>query len=289
MIKFCHIAPVDFLERYTIWNGAHLTLAHLVEQNKQYRDFYAESVYSDDRYVIMDNSAFEMFKQKKPMYESSKLIGLARQSGANCIVMSDYPREHWSITCHKAREMAPQIKDAGFDTFFVPQSELGDMDGFIRSIEWALSQDDIDIIGMSILACPIAFGVDESKNKSERSDSYKLQRFMSRYACFQEMERRGIFDEPKTIKKFHCLGMTDGPREIDLLRPYHSYIRSWDSSAAIWCGINGIRFDNSPTGLMYGKFEEEVDFDFKKPKDTVEIDGNVMYNVEYINKLISEE
>jgi hypothetical protein len=59
-------------------------------------------------------------------------------------------------------------------------------------------------------------------------------------------------------KKIHFLGMVDGPNEISLVRDFH--IDTWDSSAAVWAGLNGIQFDGSPTGLINGKFEKHVDF-----------------------------
>ena len=65
--------------------------------------------------------------------------------------------------------------------------------------------------------------------------------------------------------------------------PFGKYIDTWDSSAAIWAGLNGIRFDNTPTGLLSGKFEKEVDFDFETN------DNNLISlakeNMEYIDKL----
>jgi hypothetical protein len=63
-------------------------------------------------------------------------------------------------------------------------------------------------------------------------------------------------------KLFHLLGMVDGPNEIDLINTLDVKINSWDSSAAIWAGLNGIQFDDSPTGLIDGKFEKHVDFNF---------------------------
>ncbi len=57
--------------------------------------------------------------------------------------------------------------------------------------------------------------------------------------------------------------MVDGPNEIALLKDYARYIYSWDSSSAVWAGLNGLSYDNSPTGLEKGKFELEVDFDSK--------------------------
>ena len=51
-------------------------------------------------------------------------------------------------------------------------------------------------------------------------------------------------------KKIHFLGMADGPNEIDLVKDYHHVITTWDSSAAIWAGMNGISFDNSPSSTL---------------------------------------
>ena len=84
---------------------------------------------------------------------------------------------------------------------------------------------------------------------------------------------------------FHCLGMVDGPREIELLEPWKDFIATWDSSAAVWAGLNGIKFDNSPTGLINGKYEAEVDFDYQGDLSVDQI-ADVLYNIDYIDELI---
>lgn len=281
-IKFCHISPTAFLDQYTSNNGAHLLLAHLVEQDNAYASYYANL--NDGKVKIMDNSAFEMFKQGRPMYEPSKLIEMGKRCGADVIVMSDYPKEDWTKTLRTAQEQIPQLKAAGFGTFYVPQSALGDMQGIMQSFKWAIDNPDIDLIGVSILACPIAFEVNEStfEDGATRNDAYKLQRFLSRWKLFRAL------DEAKALnanarKKFHCLGMTDGPNEIELLRDYHPYIYSWDSSAAVWAGINGVAFDRSPSGLKGGKVESEVDFSCNSVSRTN--DDIVKFNIAYINNL----
>lgn len=279
MINFCHISPTKYLHKYTKDNGAHLLLAHLVEEDPEYRDYYANL--EDGKYKIMDNSAFEMFKLGRPMYESSKLIEMGKACKADCIVLSDYPKQHSQRTVYAAKSLIPQFKDEGFDTFFVPQSQLGDMTDYVNAVEWALNHESIDLIGLSILGSPIACGVDETTFEGgKRSDAYKMQRYLSRLHVFRELEKRNLLG-PLADKRFHCLGMVDGPNEIDLLREYHRYIYSWDSSAAVWAGINGIGFDQSPTGLMNGKFESEVHFEYD-----VEHDIKPVYtNIDYINSL----
>lgn len=275
LINFCHISPTAYLNKYTKSNGAHLLLAHLVEEDPQYRDYYANL--NDDKYKIMDNSAFEMFKLGRPMYESSKLIEMGKACNANCIVLSDYPKQPSRVTVEAAKRLIPEFKTEGFDTFFVPQSELGDMVDLVNAIEWALNNDDIDLIGMSILAAPIACGVDESTFEGgKRSDAYKMQRYLSRLTVFRELERRKLLTD-RAKKRFHCLGMVDGPKEINLLREYSDFIYSWDSSAAVWAGINGIEFDASPTGLQNGKFEKEVDFSYNEEHNPQLVYENIHY------------
>lgn len=285
-INFCHISPTAYLNKYTNSNGAHLLLAHLVEQDQQYADYYANL--HDGKVKIMDNSAFEMFKQGRPMYDSSKLVEMGRRCNADIIVMSDYPKQSWMTTVGAAVDMIPELKDAGFGTFYVPQGELGDLHGVLKSFDWALGNPDVDLIGMSILTCPIAFNVNESSHgDGKRSDAYKLQRFLSRWKMFRELEKAGLLTD-HAIKRFHCLGMTDGPNEIGLLRTsgFGKYIFSWDSSAAVWAGLNDIKFDHSPSGLAEGKFEKEVDFDMSKDVTSTS-DNTTLYNINYINQLCS--
>lgn len=308
MINFCHIAPTYYLKRYTKQNGAHLILSHLVESDLVYRDFYANL--NDGKTKIMDNGAFEMFKAGLPMYPSEKLIEMATACKADYIVMTDYPKQSAEKTIRAAVDSKQKIIDAGFKPFFCPQSVIGDLEGLVRSIEWGISDLNIGLIGLSILSAPIAFGIEESKHEqlvdqinkefssvvfTPHDDAYKMQRFLSRWKLFKELERLGILAEisrvnsagtlsgkRSTTKIFHMLGMVDGPNEIDLVRDYHKYIYSWDSSAAIWAGLNGIEFDKSPTGLRKGKFEKEVDFNY--------FDGHVeslavQRNIAYINRL----
>ena len=48
--------------------------------------------------------------------------------------------------------------------------------------------------------------------------------------------------------------------------------------------MNGIRFDTSPTGLVDGKFEKEVDFNYAT-SDTDKIEM-AKYNMKYIDDLL---
>lgn len=279
MTEFAHITPTAYLDLFASGRPFHLTLAHLVEQDDQYASWYSarDTSRSLMPYVnIMDNSAFEMYKQGRPMYETNKLIPMGEKVGADYIVMSDYPGEPSWTTIEKAKEMAPKLRAAGFGTFFVPQSEEGDLEDLISAFDWASKSEHVDYIGVSILAVPLAYGVEKDN---------KLQRFLSRWKFMRELEQRGILHEiKKNNKKIHFLGMVDGPNEVALVSDWMHYIDTWDSSAAVWAGMCRIPFDNSPSGLIDGKNEIEVDFSHKgADSEQMRI---AMENCRYIDMLL---
>lgn len=274
-IRFCHITPTKFLPEVAPYNKCFLSLAHLVESDRSYVDAHlAAYEYRENITKIMDNSAFELYKRNEPMFPSYKLIELGKLIDAEYIVMSDYPNRNWEVTRDAAIELGPLLHEAGFKTFYCPQAPIGNVEDLLKSFIWAANSEHVDYIGVSILAIPNAYGVEKGNN---------LQRYLSRYAFMKLLRSRGILHDIKANgKKIHLLGMTDGPKEIELLKEYLQYIDSWDSSAAVWHGYNGIEFDSSPTGLIHGKLETEVDFNAKQ-EDNLD---KIKYNIQYINALV---
>jgi len=244
--------PTAFLNNIAFNYPTQLMLAHLVESDEEYANFY-------NKYTglkILDNSAFEMYKRGEPMYPAVKLIEMGQKVNASYIIMSDYPDEVPEKTVTAATELAPQFRANGFGTFFCPQAKIGDFEGLIESFEWAATSEHVDYIGFSILNIPNAYGVEKDN---------KLQRYLSRLKFINELDKRGVLGEIiDNNKKIHFLGLLDGPNEIELIQMagYGHCIDTWDSSAAVWYGLNGIEFDSSPTGSYAGKFEKEVDFSF---------------------------
>lgn len=272
MVNFCHISPTKHLNDFCAKQTHHLLLAHLVEDDEEYTKWYASHKAEGQTYIL-DNSAFECFKQGRPMYPSDNLIEMGHRVKADYLVMSDYPNEPGKRTIEAAQELAPQFRKEGFGTFFVPQSEIGDIEDYIATFAWAASSPLVDYIGVSILGVPNAYGVERNN---------KLQRFFSRWHMMNILGERGILRMvQQNSKRIHFLGMVDGPNEILLVNKHT--IHTWDSSAAVWAGLNGIPFDNTPTGLVNGKFEDEVLFDHKCTDQTlVDLASE---NVNYINNL----
>lgn len=280
MTHFAHISPTAYLDTFCRDQTHHLLLAHLLEKDQAYREWYQNKriTHPYDVY-IMDNSAFELYKEGRPMFDSFKLIDLAKTVRANYVVMSDYPGRPCIETIAKAQILAPILKDNGFKTFFCPQSQVGDLDDLVYGYKWALdNQDKIDYVAFSILNVPNGYGVEKNN---------RLQRFLARWSFFLKLHELGIMQQLESSDiKVHMLGMVDGPQELALI--FNTFtvdmIDTWDSSAAVWAGLNNIRFDQSPTGLVNGKFELAVDFDHKTA------DSNQIrladYNIAFIESII---
>ena len=280
-MKFCHITPVDHLDLVK-GRESHLTLAHIVdgmegseEQVEKYIEFYKNEKKNAEMngtpYLnIMDNSAFELYKNQMPMFDPEKLLELAKKVDATHIVLPDHPAHPSMVTIDDARRYAPRFKQAGFGTFFVPQSDVGDLEDLCTAFAWAASSPVIDYIGISILAVPNAYNCEKGN---------PLQRFHARWKFMNELYDRNLLQlAAQNGKKIHFLGMVDGPNEISLVRDFH--IDTWDSSAGVWAGLNGIPFDQSPTGLGNGKFEKHVDFEANF-EDTSMAKNNMNY-IDYL-------
>lgn len=272
MIKFCFIAPksgFSIIENEHV----HLVLAHLLEKDEEYCSFYRRLSDRGD-YIIMDNSAFELYQQKKPMFPADKLISLGKSVGATTIVLPDYPNQHSGVTEKSGKYYAPMFKAEGFQTMFVPQSRFADLNDYINCFMRAIQNPLFDYIGVSIIGVPNAMGV---------SPNDKLQRFLSRWHLLNLIGNCSYDSKVSMIKKLHFLGMTDGPNEIKLVQKYHNLIYSWDSSSAIWAGCCGVLYDDSPTGLLTGKIEFPVDFNIAMSDNCISIAKS---NVSYIKGLL---
>ena len=250
--QFCYIAPTSYLDDLKNWipdfndePKAHLILAHLVDQDPVYAEKYAEFGKKD--FIICDNSAYELKEPFKP----HKLVELAKRSGASAIVLPDTPFADSQITINAAREFAPQFRDAGFKTMFVPQSPMGELEQWIDAYRWAAENPMIDIIGMSILGIPNAL--------SNVDPAY------ARVVMSSILVDRGVFNFDK---HHHYLGLNSGPGlEIpSLLRM--NVLDTIDSSGPIWSALLGHEYQAGTDSLQaVSKLKMPVQFDIHRTRD----------------------
>jgi len=263
---FCVIAPTAYLEMCALQSKAHLVLAHIVDKTPAYANFYLKVSQLDrgDR-IIMDNGAFELGES----YAPDKLIELGKKCGAHAIVLPDYPWKPSLVTIEAAQQWIPMVREAGFQTMFVPQSETGDMEDWIDGYMWAADNPDIDIIGMSILGIPTALS--------------HIPAAYARVVMTELLIDRGVFAE----KYHHYLGLNAGPAlEIPPLLKSHA-INSCDSSNPVWMAILGHEYSkNTDSYLAVKKIKKEVDFDYPLTKDTATHE-RINHNLELTSELFN--
>lgn len=226
--QFCVITPIAYLEEFATQSNTHLVLAHIVDNNEQYANFYNEMSERGDR-IIMDNGAFELGQS----YDPNKLIELGHKCGADAIVLPDFPFQHPHKTMDAAIKWAPQIRSEGFKTMFVPQSEVGMLEDWIGCYNWAAYEETIDIIGMSILGIPNALP--------------NIPKSYARVVMTEILHDREIF----AFTKFHhYLGLNSAPNvELPALIVSNS-LDSCDSSNPVWAGVNGIKYNTTQGDFM---------------------------------------
>lgn len=258
--KFCIITPTAYLEKFASQSRMHLVLAHLVDQDIDYRKFY----FQRKEFKIMDNGAFELGES----YAPDKLISLADACAADAVVLPDYPNQPYEKTINASLEWIHKIKNAGYKTMFVPQSERGDLEGWIESYKYAANDPDIDIIGMSILGMPNAVP--------------HIHIGYARVVLTQILIERGIFNFEKM---HHYLGLNSGPGlEIPSLIAMNA-LSSCDSSGPVWAGLLGHEYTTNADSLQsVSKIKAHVDFDYPmiNNQDTL---SRIQHNINLTQRL----
>ncbi len=237
-IRFAHIAPIQLTAKAIEKSSMNMVLAHVADQSTSYREMFKAS----DNYTLLDNGAFE---NGVPMGVQD-MIAIGEQVGADTLVLPDYPFSPWRRGWDNIEKAISVYKDAGFKVMFIPQSLKDDAVGYYKSLEKALEHPHIDQIGLSILACPNA-----------------------------GLLRRDILEKYQhwtvSCKRFHILGMLGSVEEVAELRPYNHLISGWDSSAAVWYGVNNRLVEGS-----YEKFTDRVDFETELPWNNI-VDENIQF------------
>lgn len=84
MIKISHEVPICLLEKSRTFNDYHYCLAHLLDQNEEYANFFFQRKEADD-YIIMDNSLHELGEA----YDRSRLMYLVNELKPNEFIVPD--------------------------------------------------------------------------------------------------------------------------------------------------------------------------------------------------------
>jgi len=228
-MDFCIISPTAGLERYATLSKTHLVLAHECKVN-DYLRFYIGRQQEGD-FIILDNGAYE---NGKPTYDWNLINALE----PDIVVLPDYPLQEWKKTWHASIAWLDENFDdiSGFEVLYIPQSEKGDLHGFLESYQEAVSDPRITWIGI-----PRALAYAITDNPLMRVE-------------FARMVRK---DHP--YLKLHAFGMVNGDiHELGYLAS--AGVTSIDSSAPVWRGWNAYSLASAADPTQWDRHGTPVNF-----------------------------
>ena len=283
--SFCFIAPpyaYDLVKEHM--TKTHLVLAHVIDKYPEYTELY-KRLSDEGHFIIMDNGAFELGES----YEASKLEDLAEKVGAHVVVCPDYPFQEADKTIEAAEKFLETFSRENTDFMFVPQSEKGDLDGWIKGYEFASRNDRIGVIGMSILGIPNALPL--------------IDRSFARVVMSQLLLREGKFNHNK---HHHYLGLNAGPAlEIPSLLRMKVLDTCDSSNPTQYALYGGIYSDQYDSGAVVKSLLPHVQFasnewlaldeeqrSIKAEEENFELQMKsslLVENYKFINKLFEKE
>jgi len=208
-MKAAIIAPTTLLSRYAT-GDYHLCLAHLVNSDKQYADFYRTRANAGD-HVILDNSVIEL---GQPMFFSDLQRAIDKIHPVE-FVLADFPREP-TATLHWAEEYGFTLKG------LYPEMKLMAVPQWTKQklpSEWLYNYNQLEE-----LSC---------------IDSIGIPKFLGKHRTMV-CEELSHMRNPKW--EHHLLGTWGNPIEVKDLAEQFDWLRGVDSKAPVRAGLAGVAF-----------------------------------------------
>lgn len=233
-MKLALITPVPLLRelvpKYS--DRFHMVIAPTVLKSKEYAEYYRHLAEQGDE-IMLDNGAYEFGQPITDM----EIVEAARRVGATTVVAPDWPKQRWSRTFDdylRFRDVLPEV----FAITAIPQSEVGDIAGWTRNLVLMLDDHErLSHLGMSILACPVAFC-----NATGTSD-VELNRLAAMAHVQTEICSKEDLNEASI--RVHFFGAGD---RVDVLPCYRKFGDSIDTKGPIKAGLLGNLIEG---GYMY--------------------------------------
>ena len=266
-INVAYITSVNGLRDYASLSDIHMSLAHLVLENETYAQYYKTT----DKFVIMDNSAFE-FEQQGRGVPIDKVLEAANRIEPDEICVTDV-LFNGEETLYAVKDFMNYVKKSHKEllgnTKFMAIPQGKSEDEWMACYEQLVIQDDIQTIGLSKLSVPESF----YGNHHESGNCTK-----GRNKCINTLVKEEM--EPfRWNKETHLLGSDD--RGVSELRSYYErgyneWIRSNDTSMPFVYGLSHSVI-NDITGEADNIIMEKLDFNGTYTKEDMEfIDDNFL-------------
>ena len=262
-IKICVITPISHLNTFAHLGEFDMVLSHLVLENggnNSYAQYYREQR-EKGRFILLDNSLFELELQGRGVGIDA-CLDAAEIIHPNEIIAEDILFDG-EKTIESTKRFIQKMIDRGV---FGKYQIMGVAQGKTKQEWWdcfeRLLDLPIDTIGLSKLAVPVSYS---GEKESPGCVS------MSRIMCVEDIAHRYRFDaETINGKRIHLLGGDNWlPREINQQKRY-KWIRSNDSSAAVWYGRHNKVFNDE--GKIRDIILNKPDLENKDPDTSYALD-----------------
>ena len=243
-IKLCVITPISHLDTFESLGEMSMILSHLVLKNggdNPYTNYYKRQR-EKGRFIILDNGAFECEAQGVGVGIDA-CLDAAEIIQPNEVIAEDVLFDG-ERTIESTKRFIDRMDQRGmlgkYKVMAVVQGHT--MDEWFVCFNELMHIKEVDTIGLSKLSVPVSFlGEKESSGCVARSRlecTKMINRILGPSICFANLDPSSPMG-----KRFHLLGGDNWlPWEIKQQTQY-PWIRSNDSSAAVWYGRNGLTFD----------------------------------------------
>lgn len=259
MINLAFEIPFRYLKRFSKSTDFDFVLTHLVKSSTVYRDFYREQS-EKGRYVILDNSVFELGKPISP----DELLFAAGEIKATTVIIPDFLKDSKKTL----ESVNVVIGDKRFDKYqlaAVPQGDSFD--------DWISCYKVVSLMERVSTIC-IPFDI-----------HFKVPGCIERNTLTRSwMERRiGLLKQIKDLglivqgKKYHLLGASDCV-EFRFAKKL-GFVTSADTSSPVVHGMFGVLYRDY--GLPGEKIKEKINFEAVLTKKQIK---DIFKNISKVRK-----
>ena len=273
-IKICVITPISHLKTFAHLGEMDMSLSHLILEDPTgpYTQYYKKQR-ELGRFILLDNSAFELEQQGKGL-DANLVLDAAELINPNEVIATDV-LFNGPATIESTKQFIQKMIDRGV---FGKYQIMGVAQGKTKQEWWdcfeRLLNLPINTIGLSKLAVPVSyFGEKESSGCVS----------MSRTECVRDIANHyGLNTETIRGKRIHLLGGDNWlPWEINQQKQY-PWIRSNDSSAAVWYGKHNKIFNRE--GKIENIILDKPDLENKDPNtadalNKVGVQADILENI----------
>ena len=255
-MKVAHEAPLCIIKKVQKVTDYDYALVHLFDESEQYYNFFQEAL-SNGRYVILDNSIFEL----GTAFDMNKFAEYVSKLKPSAYIVPD-ALENKDKTIANFEQWKQIYSDLPGKTIGVVQGKT-----YEEVVEcYNYMKENADVIAISF-----DYSFYEQRFPNEKTKYHSWMK--GRQAMLRDMVESGIIDE---TKPHHLLG-AGLPQEFAMYKHW-DWIDTIDTSNPVVHGMKGIRYNRLSYGL-HGLEDKESTKLFTLLDEQVDNIDDILYNI----------